>query len=554
MPILDRPILLLKTMRKTEFVLLAVMLISSINVFAQDQVKIANGTLEGAINSATGIRSFKGIPFAAPPVGDLRWKEPQPVQNWEGVRKADHFGNNAMQKNVFGDMMFRSAGMNEDCLYLNVWTPAKSSKEKLPVLVYFFGGGFVAGDGSESRYDGESMAQKGIVTLTVNYRLGVFGFLAHPELTAESPHHASGDYGLLDQHAALEWVKKNIAAFGGDPDKITIAGESAGSIAVCAQMASPLSKNLIAGAIGESGGMINPTVPAIPLADGEKNGVAFAQKVNATSLAALRAIPADQLLEMASKQGMPPMSPTVDGYFLTKTPSEVFAAGEQAHVPLLVGWNSAEVPYQFVMWGDAPTPENYLKKLKSLYNDKADEVLKLYPGSTQDEVIKSATELGSDRFIVYSTWKWADLAAQTGGKPVYTYIFGKPRPAMVAAMGNAKPGLAGGVIKGGTDDAKPKAPTPYVGASHASEIEYAMGNLAGNKVYDWKPEDYKVSATMEDYFANFIKTGNPNRKGLTEWKANKGNVTQSININMETKLEPVATARYQFLDQIYSKK
>ncbi|WP_426668290.1 carboxylesterase/lipase family protein [Mucilaginibacter sp. McL0603] len=541
-------------MRKTGFVLLAVMLVSSINVFAQDQVKIANGTLEGTTNSATGIRSFKGIPFAAPPVGDLRWKEPQPVQNWTGVRKADHFGNNAMQKNVFGDMMFRSAGMSEDCLYLNVWTPAKSSKEKLPVLVYFYGGGFVAGDGSESRYDGESMAQKGIVTLTVNYRLGVFGFLSHPELTAESPHHASGDYGLLDQYAALEWVKKNISAFGGDPDKVTIAGESAGSIAVCAQMASPLSKNLIAGAIGESGGMINPTLPAIPLADGEKNGVAFAQKVNASSLAALRAIPADQLLELASKQGNPPMSPTVDGYFLTKTPAEVFATGEQAKVPLLVGWNSAEVPYQALMWGDLPTPENYLKKLKSLYNDKADEVLKLYPGSTQDEVIKSATELGSDRFIVYSTWKWADLAAQTGGKSVYTYVFGKPRPPMVAAMGNAKAGLAGGVIKDGTDDAKSKAPAPYTGASHASEIEYAMGNLAGNKVYDWKPEDYKVSATMEDYFANFIKTGNPNGNGLTEWKANKGSVTQSININVETKLEPVATARYQFLDQIYTKK
>ncbi len=541
-------------MRKTGFVLLAVMLVSSINVFAQDQVKISNGTLEGTTNTSTGIHSFKGIPFAAPPVGDLRWKEPQPVQNWKGIRKADHFGNNAMQKNVFGDMMFRSAGMSEDCLYLNVWTPAKSSKEKLPVLVYFYGGGFVAGDGSESRYDGESMAQKGIVTLTVNYRLGVFGFLSHPELTAESPHHASGDYGLLDQYAALEWVKKNIAAFGGDPDKVTIAGESAGSIAVCAQMASPLSKNLIAGAIGESGGMINPTLPAIPLADGEKNGVAFAQKVNATSLAALRAIPADQLLELASKQGNPPMSPTVDGYFLTKTPAEVFAAGEQAKVPLLVGWNSAEVPYQALMWGDLPTPENYLKKLKSLYNDKADEVLKLYPGSTRDVVVKSATELGSDRFIVYSTWKWADLAAQTGGKPVYTYVFGKPRPAMVAAMGNAKAGLAGGVIKGGTDDSKSKAPAPYAGASHASEIEYAMGNLAGNKVYDWKPEDYKVSATMEDYFANFIKTGNPNGNGLPKWEANKESVTQSININVETKPEPVATARYKFLDQIYTKK
>ena len=544
-------------MRKSVFFLLLITLVSGIRVFAQtNQVKIANGILAGTINAATGIRSFKGIPFAQPPIGDLRWKEPQPASNWTGIRKADHFGSNAMQKNVFGDMQFRSAGMNEDCLYLNVWTPAKSGKEKLPVLVYFYGGGFVAGDGSESRYDGESMAQKGIVTLTINYRLGVFGFLSHPELSAESPHHASGNYGLLDQHAALEWVKKNIAAFGGDPNRVTIAGESAGSVSVCAQMVSPLSRNLIAGAIGESGGMIKPTLSAIPLADGEKNGVAFAQRVNQTSLAALRAIPADQLLEMASKQGMPPMPAIIDGYFLPKTPNEILAAGEQAHVPLLVGWNSAEVPYQFLMGGDAPTPENYLKKLKQYYPDRADEVLKLYPGATQEEVIKSATELASDRFIVYSTWKWANMAVQTGGKPVYTYIFGKTRPAMVAAMGNARAGLAGGVIKGGTDDTKSKAPAPYPGASHASEIEYALGNLAGNKVYDWKPEDYKVSATMEDYFANFIKTGNPNGPGLAQWNANKGNgVTEYLHINVKTTLEPDQNAaRYLFLDQEYSKK
>ncbi|HEY4198697.1 MAG TPA: carboxylesterase family protein, partial [Mucilaginibacter sp.] len=417
-------------MRRSGFILLAVILYSCVDTFAQtSQVKIANGTLEGTTNAATGIRSFKGIPFAQPPVGDLRWKEPQPVKNWTGVRKADHFGPKAMQKNIYSDMVFRGDGTSEDCLYLNVWTPAKSAKEKLPVLVYFYGGGFSAGDGSEPRYDGENMAQKGIVTLTVNYRLGVFGFMSHPELTAESPHHASGNYGLLDQNAALRWVQENIAAFGGDPKRVTIAGESAGSIAVCAQMASPLSKNLIAGAIGESGAMIKPTLPAIPLADGEKNGLAFAQKVNAPSLAALRAIPADQLLELASKQGTPPMSPTVDGYFLTKNITETFMAGEQAHVPLLAGWNSAEVPYQALMWGDAPTPENYLKKLKMFYPGREDEALKLYPGATQDEVIKSATELGSDRFIVYSTWKWLDLQTQTGGKPVYGYIFGKPRPA-----------------------------------------------------------------------------------------------------------------------------
>src|SRR5215813_9483077 len=224
--------------------------------FAQERVKIANGTLEGASDKSSGIRSFKGIPFGEPPIGDLRWKPPQPAPSWPGVRKADKFGPRCMQRPIFGDMGFRSNGMSEDCLYLNVWTPAKSADEKLPVLVYFFGGGFVAGDGSEGRYDGESMAKKGIVAITVNYRLGVFGFFAHPELTKESPHRASGNYALFDQHAALEWVQQNIAAFGGDPKRVTIAGESAGSIAVSAQMASPLSKNLIAGAIGESGSIL----------------------------------------------------------------------------------------------------------------------------------------------------------------------------------------------------------------------------------------------------------------------------------------------------------
>ena len=544
---------------KSFFSLLLVLIFFN-KVVAQSnpQVKISNGTLEGTYNSNTGINRFAGIPFAQPPVGNLRWKEPQPVISWSGVFKADHFGHNPMQKNVFGDMNFRADNMSEDCLYLNVWAPAKQASKKLPVLVYFYGGGFVAGDGSEARYDGESMAQKGIVALTVNYRLGVFGFMAHPDLTQESPHHASGNYGLLDQNAALKWVKENIAAFGGDPDKITIAGESAGSIAVSAQMASPLSKDLIAGAIGESGAMINPTLPAIPLADCEKNGVKFAQSVGAKSIADLRAIPAKELLEDAAKSGMPGalpgLSETVDGYFLVKPIVATFEAGEQAHVPLLVGWNSAEVPYQTVTYGDMPTPENYIKKLKMFYGSDADEALKLYPGATQDEVVKSATALGSDRFIVYSTWKWADLQSKTGGKPVYRYLFSRAKPPMVAAMGNATAGLAGGVIKGQAP-APNKMPPPLVGASHASEIEYAMGNLSTNKVYAWTSDDYKVSATMEDYFANFIKTGNPNGAGLPKWKPNtNGSPVNFMNIDVKTHLEPeVDRDRYLFLDKQYLK-
>ncbi|HJT73704.1 MAG TPA: carboxylesterase family protein, partial [Chitinophaga sp.] len=410
-------------------------------------VKTVNGSLKGTLSPTTGVKSFKGIPYAKPPVGDLRWKAPQPVESWAGVKAADHFGPRAMQKPVFGDMNFRSDGMGEDCLYLNVWAPAKPSKEKLPVLVYFYGGGMIAGDGSEPRYDGESMAQRGIISLTVNYRLGVFGLLAHPELSKESPNHSSGNYSLLDQHAALVWVKENIAAFGGDPDKVTIAGESAGSISVSAQMASPLSKGLISGAIGESGAAINPTMTPVPKETAEKNGVLFAEKVNAKTIAELRAIPAAELLDKAYQKDMPPLAMNIDGYFLPKSLVEINNAGEQARVPLLAGWNSAEIPYNALLWGDEPTPENYVKKVKMLYPEKAEEVLKLYPGNTREEVIASATALASDRFIVYSTWKWADMHTKTSGQPVYRYVYSHPRPPMTAKMGNAQAGLAGGVIK-----------------------------------------------------------------------------------------------------------
>ena len=246
------------------------------DALAADRVTTANGVVEATALAVAGVRSFKAIPFAQPPVGDLRWKEPQPAQNWTGVRNADQFGPRCMQRTGPGaDYWFRGNGMSEDCLYLNIWTPAKSGKQRLPVLVYIYGGGVQNGDGSEPRYDGASMASKGIVAVTVNYRLNVFGFFSHPELTKESPHHASGNYGFLDQAAALQWVRRNIAAFGGDPKRITIAGESAGSISVSALMASPLSRDLIAGAIGESGALIS-TMPPRPLADSEQDGAKFA--------------------------------------------------------------------------------------------------------------------------------------------------------------------------------------------------------------------------------------------------------------------------------------
>src|SRR6201996_1123713 len=288
-------------------------------VFAQPvlQVTTAHGIIEGTLEKS-GVHSFKGIPYAAPPVGALRWKAPQPVASWTGVRTCDHFGPRAMQPPIYSDMVFRSDGMSEDCLYLNVWVPAAtSSSGGMPVLVYFYGGGFVAGDGSEPRYDGESMATKGIIALTVNYRLGVFGLFSSAELTRESPDHSSGNYGLMDQAAALRWVQNNIAAFGGDPKRVTIAGESAGSISVSALMASPVSKGLFAAAIGESGSLMG-ALPPMPLNKAEQGGVDFARSAGVASLAELRAMPADKLMEASGKFGHFRFPFSVDGYFFPK--------------------------------------------------------------------------------------------------------------------------------------------------------------------------------------------------------------------------------------------
>lgn len=513
------------------------------------KAKISQGLIEGNYNTHTGIQTYFGVPFAKPPVGDLRWKAPQPMDSWEGVKQTKRFGPRPMQTMVFGDMKSRSAGVSEDCLYLNIWTPAKRDTKDLPVLLYFYGGGNVAGDASEPRYDGESMAKKGMVVVTTNYRLNIFGFLAHPDLSAEASYKASGNYGVLDQQAAIAWVHKNIAAFGGNPEKITIAGESAGSIAVSVQMASPLSRGLIAGAIGESGAGINPTLAPVSLAEAEKTGAEFVSTAGFKSIAELRKLPARDIYEIYNESKRFGFPMVLDGYFLPKTLPEIFEAGEQAQVPLLLGWNSAEIPGMAFMQGQPYTNDNFVAKVKEAYPKAYDEVLKLYPHGSEKEVEYSATALASDRFIAYSTWKWFNLHRKYSDKPVYRYLYSKIRPQLVDQ--SKTPGLAGGTVK--KDENAPKMPEA-IGANHACEIEYCMGNLPLVTDYAWTADDYKVSETMQAYFANFIKTGNPNSEGLPDWPAALGSdpAPSVMILNTESKaVKASQDARYEFLDKAY---
>lgn len=517
--------------------------------FMAVQTKVEHGTIEGKYDTRTGMQFYLGVPYAKPPVGPLRWKAPQPLAPWTGVKMTKKFGPRAVQGIVFGDMKSRSEGLSEDCLYVNVWTPAKRNTKNLPVLVYFFGGGFVAGDGAEPRYDGESMAKKGIVVVTVNYRLNIFGFFAHPELSAEAPYKASGNYGLLDQSFALKWVQKNIAAFGGDPKKVTIAGESAGSISVSAQMVSPLSKGLIAGAIGESGAGINPTLAPVTLAEAEKVGLEFAKNAGYPTLAELRKLSTRDLFEIYQESRRFGFPTVLDGYFYPKTIPEIFNAKQQAMVPLLAGWNSAEIPGGAFMQGLPYSDENYIKKVKETYPNDYEEVLKLYPHGSAKELELSATALASDRFIAYSTWKWLDLHVQNSTQPVYRYLYSKLRPPL--ADQSMAPGLAGGTVR---REANAATPPPAVGAPHACEIEYCMGNLHLVTDYAWTPEDYKVSETMQNYFANFIKTGNPNGDKLPEWPAaKKGDTAPDVMVlDVESKaIKAKDDGRYRFLDKAY---
>lgn len=515
-------------------------LLMALNNFAQKEQMIENpivetqqGKLSGSHES--GLYHFKGVPFAQPPLGELRWKSPQAPKAWKGVRSANKFGPRAMQRPIFDDMQFRSDGMSEDCLYLNIWTPTIEQDKKLPVLVYFYGGGLFTGDGSEFRYEGVNMARRGVVAITVNYRLNIFGFFAHPALTAESPHKSSGNYGFLDQTAALEWIKANISAFGGDPDRVTIAGESAGSVSVSAQMISPLSKPLIAGAIGSSGSLMG-TLGARPLEEEEQKGVDFAKLIGATSLAELRKLSADSLLRATSKVGLTHFAPTIDGYFFPKAPVAMYEAGKQAQIPLLIGWNSQESSERAILRDADPTPENFKAAVQKLYGKQAEQVLSVYQATKPEEILQAARDLAGDGFTGFSSWKWSDVHSQTQ-QPVYRYYFTKARPSI-----------------GGLEDKPVDQPSIPDGAVHSAEIEYAMGNLPTNRVYNWTAEDYQVSNIFQQYYLNFVKTGNPNGLGLPQWPAiNKSKQPQILHIGTSTHLQPDNHRnRYLLLDKLRS--
>ena len=519
------------------------------------QVQTKYGILEGFEEG--GVKKFLGVPFAQAPVGDLRWKAPQPLQPWEGIRQAKAFGDDPMQPNIFGDMQFRGSGRSEDCLYLNIWTTAATTADALPVLIYFNGGGLMAGSGSEPRYDGSSIAKEGVIGVTANYREGVFGFFAHPELTAASDYKGSGNYGFLDQVAAIQWVKENIGAFGGDPARITIVGESAGSFSVSLLMCSPLSKGLIAGAMLSSGAEVLPYGPTAQ-ADADAAGAALLTNAGIASLADAMAMNADSLQQLLPPRGM--ASVVLDGYFMTESADAVFEKGQQAQVPLLAGWNSLEGTPQQSLRGQAPTVENYKNAMKPQFGDMTDEIFNAYGILTDEDVMsQKGFDLASDLFTGFPTWKVCDYHAKTSTQPVYRYHYMHPRPQVSAKMGDMTGGLAGGVREKTAEEKKAQQPDIAPGAVHSADIEYAMGTLGTNEYYDWQEEDYAISKLFLTYYANFCKTGNPNGEGLPQWTAiTKDNLDNApvMKIDVESKevASPEKENAYRTLEKFYRSK
>jgi para-nitrobenzyl esterase len=513
-------------------------LILGTNLFAAETVHTDKGDVQGTQSPDTKVQIFEGIPFAAPPVGDLRWKEPQPAPTWSDLRKATAFGPRCMQGHIYSDMIFRDDGPSENCLYLNVWTPTVSSEVRLPVMVWIYGGGFSAGAASEPRQDGANLAKKGVVVVSFNYRLGIFGFFTHPDLAKESGHNASGNYGLLDQVAALRWVQNNIAAFGGDPENVTIFGESAGSFSVSALMASPLSRNLFQRAIGESGAFFGKTIAAKKLSEREDEDSKWAKtSLGTDSLQALRAKPAGDLLAAALKdKGTIRFAPDIDGYFLPEDVASIYKSGKQAHVPLLAGWNADEGSYHSVFGKQQPTVQKFASYAHEHFGDQADTLLKLYPAATDEQAKRAAQDLAGDEFIGYSTWKWIQMQLATGNSRVFEYRFEDAPPMAVRSTGSA----------GQRESA---------GAYHSAEIEFVFEALP-SKDLPWRPEDRKLSDEISSYWTNFAKTGDPNGPGLAQWPPySEGDGYQVMHLSAHLHAAPAQhRARYEFLDNRNSQK
>lgn len=448
-------------------------------------VKTDKGLVQGVFEN--GLTVYKGIPFAAPPVGDLRWKAPQPAKSWEGVKPSDKFAPAPFQGGN------TPSGKSEDCLYLNVWTPAKSAGDKIPVLVWIYGGGFSFGSTSEPGYSGEKLAQKGVVLVSIAYRVGQLGFIAHPELSAESPDHVSGNYGLLDQIAALQWVKKNIAAFGGDPDKVTIFGESAGAISVSMLCASPKAKGLFQGAISQSGGSFGPTrLVSFPgenmqtLKQAEAEGVNYMKKAGVTSLAELRKISADKL---PMGFGMPGGWPIVDCVVIPDDQYKLYEAGKYNDVPVLIGYNSDEG----ASFSRERKPEDYFAGVKARYGKFADDLIKAYPVA-ENSVPKTARDLARDAAFGWHTWSWARLQTQTGKSKAFLYYFDQH------------------------PDYSKESPQYGFGSPHGQDVAYVFMHLDPSNPQTTK-SDLAISEAMGTYWTNFAKYGTPNGNGSVEWPA-----------------------------------
>jgi len=459
----------------------------SVNLFADAlTVKTEHGKVQGKTINDGKVKAFLGLPYAAPPIGDKRWKAPANPAKWKGKRDATKFGAHCAQNHVFEDMVFQDAGPSEDCLFLNVYAPVDSSdKSKLPVMFWIHGGGYSGGASSEPRHNGDFLPLKGVVLVTINYRLGVFGFLATSDLAKEG-NGSAGNYWLLDMVTALQWVKTNIGKFGGDAGNVTIFGESAGSFAVSTLMASPMAQGLFQKVIGESGAAFSNVLPTDALDAWLKKDDDWVATLGVKSLAELRALPADKILDAVKARhcGFPP---DIDGKFLTEPVPDTYAAGKQAHVPLLAGWNGDEG----AGLANGMTAEKWKGMAETMFKDRAAEFLTLYPGDTDEQAVDSAIAYGSDSFIAFGTWKWLEAHRKTGVSPVYRYHFEL----------RATPSK----FHSGTF------------AFHSDDIEYVFGTLDTRPGWNVRPEDRTMSGEMMSYWTNFAKTGDPNGAGLPVW-------------------------------------